>query len=244
MSMESFPKASSPKKSANELPSFKFSQVEANQDDFNEQMSAKEAGKAISDISRAEGDFTDENFEDLEGSLNTLHLSKAEKAKKEAQSAEIAMQQEADDLTIDILRLKVSESLPEKQATEKAITDMCIKLQNEGLNQEAIGGRALHAYARYIMATSDLHKPDKENQAKIARMKDVVSKILGSNALGLGQDKVEHGGSVEPKVARSIGSEKVKGNQDISFESPDKGKTDQEPAMFRLSDLRNQSKKI
>lgn len=244
MSMESFPQASAPKKATTEAPIVKISKTEANPDDFEEQMSAEEAGKTVTELSIAERNFGDEDFTDLEGALDTLHLSNEERAakeEKEHRALENSMQEEADDLTSDILRMQITEGIPEAQAINKAIIDMCTKLQAEGVSPDNAGGRAMHAFARHLESTAGYKKDDPENKAKLARMQDIINKIMGTNALGLGQEKVTRGGDVQSDITRIVGAETVTDKQDVAFKGPDVGKTDQAPAMFSLADLMRQA---
>lgn len=245
MSMESFPQAAAPKKATTEAPIVKISKTEANPDDFEEQMTAEEAGKAVTELSMvAEKNFGDENFSDLESALDTLHLTneeRAAKAEKDRQALENSMQEEADDLTSDILRMQITEGVPEGQAINKAIIDMVTKLQAEGVSPDNAGGRAMHAFARHLESTAGYKKDDPENKAKLARMQDIINKIMGTNALGLGQEKVTRGGGIQPDIARIVGTETVPNKQDIAFKGPNVGQTDQAPAMFSLADLMRQA---
>lgn len=239
MSMESFPSAAAPKKPATEAPVVKISNAIVNPDDFVEEMSATEAGKAVKELSEAERNFSGEDFTDLEGALDTLHLSneeKAEKEKRDQQKRENIMQEEADDLTSEILRMQIAEGVPEGQAINKAIIDMCTKLQAEGVSPDNAGGRAMHAFARHLESTAGYKKDDPANKAKLDRMQDVINKVMGTNTLGLGQEKVVRGGELTD-IAQVVGGEKVAGGQDIRFTGAEIGQTDQAPAMFRLDDL-------
>lgn len=231
MSMESFSAIPTGEKSKAEAPKIQTSRTLGEESDFDEQMTAAEAAAALEVLP---GDL-----DDVEDALENLDLTNSQreaKNEKQTREYETKMQEEADDLTAETIRLQLMEGLDPNAAINKAIVDMCARLSKEGATPNQASGRAMHAFARHLENTAGYKKDDPENTAKLNRMQDIINKIIGSNALGLGQETVTRGGEVTD-IAQVVGKEKVPGEQKITFTDTEAGKTDQAPAMFSLADL-------
>lgn len=236
MSIESFGIPSG-NKSKTEAPKVTLSKALAQESDFEEQLTPAETAQAV--------ELLPGDLDNIEDTLETLELTDEEREAKrqtDINRLENTMQEEADDLTSEALRLQITEGLPENQAINKAIIDLCAKLQKEGAAPDQAGGRAMHAFARYLENTAGSKKDDPMTQAKIDHMRNVINKIMGTNVLGLGQEKVSRGGNVSQEVQEMVGGAQISAeNQDLDFNKAESGKTDQAPAMFSLADLMRQA---
>lgn len=231
MSMESFPTIPTGEKSKAETPKIQISRTLGHESDFDEQMTAAEAAAALEVLP---GDL--DNVEDALENLDLTPSQREAKNEKLTREYETKMQEEADDLTAETIRLQLMEGLDETSATNKAIIDMIANLSAQGATTDQAAGRAMHAFARHLENTAGYKKNDPENATKLNRMRDIINKIIGSNALGLGQETVTRGGEVTD-IAQVVATEKVPDKQEIAFTDAEADKTNEVPAMFSLADL-------
>ena len=148
------------------------------------------------------------------------------------------MQEEADDLTENFFRTKLqNEGITEQAAAQRAIADFCAKLAKDGVEPNLIGGRAMHAYARFLENTAGAKKNLAETTDKLQRMETVIGGIIKTSALGLGQDTVTRGGLTKD-MKNVVQHSSQTPEQNLSFNKvAGAGQTEAEPAMFSLADM-------